>query len=55
MGSHEEAHEFCLSEEEFIINEGYKSNHKKFIYSFVDEEEDEAPKSKTTKNKGKKN
>lgn len=37
MDSYDDAVDFCLKEEEWVIGEGYKANHDKFTYTFVDD------------------
>ena len=37
MATYDEAVDFCLKEEQWVISEGYKVNSKKFTYTFVDD------------------
>ena len=53
MESHNEAVDYCLKEEQWVIGEGYKADHTKFVYSFIyDQPLTSSQKSKKKSGKG---
>ena len=41
--SHKDAVEYCLGEEQYLKDTGYKVMSHKFLYSFVSDEQEERP------------
>ena len=51
MDTHQDAVDFCLKEEQWVVGEGYKANNKKFIYSFTGDYVGGKPAEKSTRKK----
>ena len=50
MDSHDEAVDFCLQEEQWVIGENYKPNHTRFNSTFINDDANTTPQQSTNKN-----